>query len=80
MNRPRVPSDFERELEARWAGTYPHALQRCLELEAAFLVTAQSARVVAPAGWRQHLASLRLRELHALVGALLQRYPERKTL
>lgn len=80
MMPSRELTAFERERAARWAGDYPHALQRCLELEAAFLVTAQSARVVNPAGWRQHLASLGFRDLHALVGALLLRYPERKVL
>ncbi len=64
--------------DKRKEGSFPYALRRCLELEAAFTVLRPIVTDRSEAALRDWLARYTPRLLHGFIGAHLKKYPHRR--
>lgn len=69
-----------RRTSSRQLGYHPHALQRALELGAAFtIVLTRRGRYNDPA-WRRYIATMSPRNLHGWIARYLRTNPQRRIL
>ena len=66
--------------DRRKEGNYPYALQRCLELEAAFLILRATGISREDFALREWVARYSPSRLHGFVGAHLKQYPHRRNI